>query len=286
MMETPPPNSGRLAEAFHISFVDAYTRTARAKHPRLASHLPFHGQDVHVIHGGNRWWQILCVPGQHAGDIRYGPVGRFTLLTVDTTTYPDLAALPDQNGPRREEFRLAVGAGFFIYHEAFAPPGMSSEDDASAAGAALGERLEPEHAGPLIELDTFKTRLANMRNSYQLFHDLDEALDCLLAQHYRAAIATTCAAAESAVVGRVEEMGHPIRQEERGRVLGHEQHSFPSMVAEVYRAGVVTPKTRARLDMLNSLRRGIEHCRPDATIHDDAMYAWETLRLLLTELAK
>lgn len=286
MIDSPTPSPGRLAEAFHRAFIDAYTKTARQKLPRLASRLPFHGQDVHVIYGGTRWWHLLCIPGFHAGDTRYGPVGRFTMQAVDAATYPGLADLPDQNNPRQEEFRLAIGAGFYIYHEVLTPPLPASETEMDALGIAAAQRVLNEHAAPLVELETLRAKLGAMRNAYQLFHDLDEAMDCLLAQHYRAAIATICAAAESGVVGRVEEMGHPIRQEERSRVLGHEQHSFPSLVTEVYRAGVVSAKTRERLDTLNCLRRGIEHCRPDATIHDDATYAWETLRLLLTELAK
>jgi hypothetical protein len=125
-----------------------------------------------------------------------------------------------------------------------------------------------------------------MRNSRQLLDDMREARDCIRSEHYRAAIVTCCAAAESALVGRLEEAGHPIRQEERSRVLGHEHHSFPVMVQEVYRSGAITSKTRERLDMLNSLRRGFEHCRPDASAQDDAAYAWQSLEQLLRELAK
>lgn len=278
--------SVQLADAFHAAFVTAYTALARQKYPRHAARLPFHGQDVHVICGGNRWWHILCVSEQGYGETRIGPYGRYTVQVVDPVTHPDLADLPDQNSPRKEEFRLLLGAGFFIYHEAYAPPGPTSEDEMSAAGTALAERLVAEHVAPLLEFDALKTRLSNMRNAAQLLHDVDEALACLLSEHYRAAIVVICAAAESALVGRLEEMGHPIRQEEHSRTLGHEHHSFSGIVAESYRRGAITIKTRDRLEMLNGLRRGTEHCRPDATIQDDALYCWTTVQQLLGDLAR
>ncbi len=279
-------SSANLATAFHTAFVSSYVRAARQKYVRLASLLPYHGQDVHIIHGGNRWWQILCIPGQHAGDVHLGPVGCFTLQFADPVIYPDLADLPDQNGSRREEFRLAMNVDFFIYHEAYAPSGPPAEDELVAAATALAERLVDEHAAPLVELELLKTRLSSLRNAHQLLDDMREARDCMRSEHYRAAIVTCCAAAESALVGRLEEMGHPIRQEERGRVLGHEYHSFPVMVQEAYRSGAITSKTRDRLELLNSLRRGMEHCRPDATAQDDATYAWQSLEQLLRGFAK
>ena len=69
-------------------------------------------------------------------------------------------------------------------------------------------------------------------------------------------------------------------------MLGHEFHSVYSMVSELYRAAIITSKTRERLDVLNGLRRGSEHCRPDAVAKDDAEYAWQTLLQLLRELTK
>jgi hypothetical protein len=81
-------------------------------------------------------------------------------------------------------------------------------------------------------------------------------------------------------------MGHPIRQEERSRILGHEHHSFSTMVVEAYRGSAIGVRTRDRMEMLTGLRRGTEHCRPDATIKDDAEFAWSTLQLLLRDLTK
>ena len=283
---TSNPASAELAAAFHAAFASTYVRLARQKYPRFASQLPYHGQDVHVIHGGNRWWHVLCVPGQHEGDIRLGPVGRYTLHGANPALYPDLADLPDQSGPRKEEFRLAMGVDFLIYHEAFAPPGPPSEETLAAAATALAERLVEAHAAPFVELDALKTKLSVIRNVHQLQEDLNEAAACLQSEHYRAAIVTCCAAAESALVGKLEEVGHHIRQEERGRVLGHEHHSFPTMVQELYRRGGLTIKTRDRLELLNGLRRGTEHCRPGATLHDDATFSWQALVQLLRELAK
>jgi hypothetical protein len=278
--------SANRATAFHTAFVSAYVKAARLKYVRLASLLPYHGQDVHIIHGGNRWWQIVCIPGQRAGDVHLGPVGIFTQQFADPVIYPDLADLPDLNSSRREEFRLAMNVDFFIYHEAYAPPEPPGEDALAIAATALAERLVDEHAAPLVELELLKTKLSSLRNSHQLLDDMREARDCMRTEHYRAGIVTCCAAAESALVGRLEEMGHPIRQEERGRVLGHEHHSFPVMVQEAYRSGAITSKTRDRLDLLNGLRRGVEHCRPDATAQDDAAYAWQSLEQLLREFTK
>ncbi len=278
--------SARLAAVFHTSFASAYVRLARRKYARVMNHLPFRAQDVHVIHGGNRWWQILCVAGQCNGDMRVGPVGRYTLQAADPGAYPDLAELPDQNSPHKEEWRLAMGADFFIYHEAFAPPGPPAEEELIAAATALAERLVDAHGASYVELDALKAKLANLRNAHQLLHDLNEVQACLWSEHYRAAVVTCCAAVESALVGRLEEQGHPIRQEEHRREMGHEYHSFPALVQEIYRGGRVSSKTRERLDLMTGLRRATEHCRPDATLQDDALYAWETTLQLLRELAK
>jgi|GEM_PF-4826085 len=280
------PDPGRLADAFHAAFVTTYSTLARQKYRRHAGHFPYHGQDVHVIYGGNRWWQILCTPGQRSGNIRVGPVGRYTIEAVDTVTFPDLATLPDETSPRKEEFRLAMGVDFFIYHEAFAPPGPASESDIVAAATALARELVDRHGASFLEIEELKARVAKMRNASQIVHDMDEALACLLSEHYRAAVVTACATAESAIVGRLEELGHPIRQEERSRVLGHEHHSFAGMVAEAYRSGAITVKTRDRLELLDGLRRGTDHCRPDATIEDDAAFTWLTLQHLLRDLTR
>jgi hypothetical protein len=285
-MTTEAPDTGQLAEAFHTAFVVTYTNAARQKYPKLATRLAFHGQDVHVIHGGNRFWHILCLPGQRYGDVRLGPVGRFTLQAVNPGNCPDLADLPDHSNPRKEEFRLSMNVDFFIYHEAVAPPWPTSDAALVPTAIALAERMVDEHAAPYLEVEALKSKTSLMRNAHQLEHDISEAFSCLVSEHYRAAIVTICASCESAIVGRLEDMGHPIRQEERARVLGHEFHSVYSMVNELYRAAVITSKTRERMDILNGLRRGSEHCRPDADLKDDADYAWQTLLQLLRELTK
>lgn len=283
---TEQANTNRLAEAFHTAFGAAYIAAARQRYPRFVTQLPFHAQDVHIIHGGNRWWHILCIAGQLHGDVRMGPVGRFTLQFVDTNTHPDLASLPDQSGPRKEEFRLAMGARGYIYHEAFTPPWPSSESALAGVATALAERLVHEHASGLLELEALRSRVSGLRNGHQVLHDLDEALACLWAERYRAGTVTMCSAAESAIVGRLEDLGHPIRQEERARVWGHEHHSFVVMLAEIYRRGAITSKTRDALELLSGIRRGIEHVRPDATWQDDADFAWATLQLLLNDLLR
>jgi hypothetical protein len=81
MIEKSP--SAHLATAFHTAFAGAYVQAARHKYPRLVGLLPYHGQDVHIIHGGNRWWQILCIPGQSAAMCIWGRSGfsRCSLLT-------------------------------------------------------------------------------------------------------------------------------------------------------------------------------------------------------------
>lgn len=282
------PDTSRVAEAFHCAFVAKYATLSRQKYPRLAGRLPYHGQDVHVIYGGNRWWQILCISGPRYGDMRFGPAGRFTMQGVDPETYPDLADLPDQASSRKEEFRLAMGADMVIYHEVLPPPwpAPESEPDMVVTATKLAERLVDEHASPLLEFEAMKNKLASMRNGHQLETDINEAMACYVSEHYRAAVVTLCAAAESALVGRLEEMGHPIRQEERSRILGHEHHSFSTMVVEAYRGGAIGVKTRDGLEMLTGLRRGTDHCRPDATTKDDAEFAWSTLQLLLRDLTK
>ncbi len=280
------PTSHDLADAFHSAFVATYVTLARRKHPRYAIHFPFHGQDVHVIHGGNRWWHILCIPGQYHGDARLGPIGRYTVQAVDATTHPDLASLPDETTARKEEFRLTVGADLCLYHEAFAPPGPPDAATLADMATNLARRLVDEHSARFVELEALKAKAASLRNANQIALDLNEAVACLLSGHERAAIVLLCSAAEAAIVGRLEELGHPIRQEERGRVLGHEHHSFTVMVAELYRRNATQAKTRERLDVLNGLRRGTEHCQPDATLHDDAVFTWITLQLLLNDLAR
>jgi hypothetical protein len=277
--------SAHLAIAFHSAFATTYVRLARQKYPRHFGHFPFHSQDVHVIHGGNHWWHIVCLPGQRDGMLNLGPIGRYTLQAADAESYPDLADLHDDNVPRKEEFRLAMGVDACIYHEAFAPP-IPGHEQLAGAAAALAARLVDADAAEFLELEALKSKLSSMRNAHQFLHDLSEARSCLRSGHHRAAVVTCCATAESAVVGRLEEMGHAIRQEERNRVLGHEHHSFPAMVHEVYRGGRISVKTRDALETLNSLRRGAEHCRPDATLQDDAAFAWATLVQLLRELAK
>ncbi len=280
------PAFAYLAELFHAAFVRAYAATARARYLRLASRLPFHGQDVHVIHGGNRWWHVVCVPGSHSGDLRLGPVGRWTILSVDAESCPDLNGLRDQSDPRKEDFRFIVGATSFIYHEAFPLPWQMSDDELATTATTLANRLVDEHAAPLLQLEAVRSRVSSLRNATQLLRDMNEAIACMHSEHHRAAIATISAAAESALVGCLEEMGHPIRQEERGRVLGHEHHYLSGMVAEAYRHSAITIRTRDRLEILDSLRRGTDHCRPDATAQDDVAFAWATLQQLLLELAR
>ena len=99
---------------------------------------------------------------------------------------------------------------------------------------------------------------------------------------------TICAAASQRWSGKLEDMGHPIRQEERSRVAGPRASLVPVHGAASSTArGVITSKTRERLDLLNGLRRGSEHCRPDATAKDDADYRLGRRSLqLLRELAK
>jgi hypothetical protein len=213
-------------------------------------------------------------------------VGRYSLQAADPEVFPDLAALPDQDSPCKEEFRLAMGVDFPIYHEAFAPPGLPDVDAIEAAARALATRLVGEHAASHVELAAITSKLSSSHNARQFLGDLHEAQACMYAERYRAAIVTCCAAAEGALVGKLEALGHPIRQEERNRVLGHEHHSYPAMVQEAYRSSAITGKTRESLDILPGLRRGLEHCRPDATLQDDAAFAWTALVQLLRELAK
>lgn len=280
------PESAERAVAFHAAFAQTYVKTARLKYPRMFGQFPFHSQDVHVIHGGHNWWHVACIPGQRDGDLRLGPIGRFTLQAADPDVYPDLAALVDLDTPCKEAFCLAMNADFPLYHEAFAPPGVPSQADVEAAATALAIRMVDEHAAGHVELEAITSKIASLHNARQFLNDLYEARACMRAGRYRAAVVTCCAAAEGALVGKLEDMGHPVRQEERTRVLGHEHHSYPAMVQEVYRRSAVSGKTRDGLDTLNGLRRGLDHSRPDATMQDDAEFAWTTLVQLLRELAK
>ncbi len=280
------PESAERAAAFHAAFALTYVRTARQKYPRLFGHFPYHSQDVHIIHGGNRWWHVLCIPGQRDGDLRVGPVGRFTLQAADPEVYPDLAAMNDLDTPCKEAFCVAMNADFPIYHEAFPPPGVPSHDAVTEAATALALRLVTEHAAGHVELESIISKISSLHNARQFINDLHEAQACLRAERYRAATVVCCAAAEGALVGKLEDMGHAIRQEERTRVLGHEHHSYPAMVQELYRRSAITGKTRDSLDVLNGLRRGLDHSKPDATMKDDATFAWTTLVQLLRELAK
>lgn len=280
------PESAARAHAFHSAFARTYVQTARQKYPRLFGHFPFHSQDVHVIHGGNRWWHVLCLEGQRDGDLRLGPIGRFTLQAADPEVYPDLTALQDLDAPCKDAFCLAMNADFPIYHEAFAPPGVPAQADVEAAATALAIRLVSEYAADHVELEAITSKIAVQPNARQFLGDLHEAKACMRAGRYRAAVVTCCASAEGALVGKLEEMGHPIRQEERNRLLGHEYHSYPALVQEAYRRSAISSKTRDALEVLTGLRRGLDHSRPDATLHDDAQFAWTTLVQLLRELAR
>lgn len=273
-------------DVFHEAFSLAYVRAARASYRRAADYLPYRGQDVHIIHGGKHWWHIVCISGQGAGNLRIGPAGRYNVDAVDAKDWPDLELLQDEHDPRKEDFRLNVGIVDFIYHQAFAPPFAFSDEDMAQAGVALALEMVQEHAAGFDSVEKLRKRVTGLRNGHQLAQDISETMACLLSEHYRAAIATSCAAAESALLGRLEELGHPIRKEERARLMGHERHYLSGMIAEAYRQGAISAKARDRLDMLDSLRRGTDHCRPDATVHDDAVFAWATLELTLGELVK
>ena len=117
---------------------------ARQKYPRLVCACPITARMCTSSTAATAGGRFCAFPASAAGDVHLGPVGIFTLQFADPVIYPDLVDLPDQNGPRREEFRLAMNVDFFIYHEAYAPPEPPAEEDAGGCrhgpGRATGRR--------------------------------------------------------------------------------------------------------------------------------------------------
>ena len=132
-MTTEVPDTNQVAAAFHTAFVVTYTNAARQKYPKLASTpgLPWPGCARHPRR------QPLVAHRLHARPALRATcaLGRWVASRCRPPTrviYPDLADLPDQSNPRKEEFRLAMDVDFFIYHEVLPPPGRRPTTSAGA----------------------------------------------------------------------------------------------------------------------------------------------------------